>query len=209
MRNKWKNLDNDNDQPDSVLGIILCVYTLTWARTLFISKMASVDNQWCDYPMKSYCVCGCMCVRASTRSLVVSDSLQPYGLWPARLLCPWDSPGTNMGVDCRALLLGDHPKPGIYPESLAFQAVSLPLNHRGSPMKSYYYPPFYKWGHQGTEQFKNLPKFTQGSEGQSCDLNPNSRIHARLNTKQYICTTSGRRIWKSRDTISEVQLFAK
>ena len=29
---------------------------------------------------------------------VVSDSLRPHGLWPARLLCPWDSPGKNTGV---------------------------------------------------------------------------------------------------------------
>ena len=35
---------------------------------------------------------------------VVSDSAWPYGLWPARLLCPWDSPGKNTGVDCHALL---------------------------------------------------------------------------------------------------------
>ena len=27
---------------------------------------------------------------------VVSDSLQPHGLYPARLLCPWDSPGKNI-----------------------------------------------------------------------------------------------------------------
>ena len=31
---------------------------------------------------------------------VVSDSLQSHGLWPARLLCPWDFPGKNTGVDC-------------------------------------------------------------------------------------------------------------
>ena len=29
---------------------------------------------------------------------IVSDSLQPQGLWPARLLHPWDSPGRNTGV---------------------------------------------------------------------------------------------------------------
>ena len=29
---------------------------------------------------------------------VVSDSLWPRGLQPARLLCPWDSPGKNTGV---------------------------------------------------------------------------------------------------------------
>ena len=25
-------------------------------------------------------------------------SLKPHGLWPARLLCPWDSPDKNTGV---------------------------------------------------------------------------------------------------------------
>ena len=28
---------------------------------------------------------------------VLFDSLQPHGPWPARLLCPWDSPGKNSG----------------------------------------------------------------------------------------------------------------
>ena len=37
---------------------------------------------------------------------VVSDSLRPHGLWPARLLCPWDSPGKNTGKGCHALLQG-------------------------------------------------------------------------------------------------------
>ena len=34
----------------------------------------------------------------------MSDSLQLYGLQPARLLCSWDSPGKNTGVGCHALL---------------------------------------------------------------------------------------------------------
>ena len=38
---------------------------------------------------------------------VVSDSLQPHGLEPARLLCPWEySPGKNTRVGCHALLQG-------------------------------------------------------------------------------------------------------
>ena len=28
----------------------------------------------------------------------MSDSLRSYGLEPARVLCPWDSPGKNTGV---------------------------------------------------------------------------------------------------------------
>ena len=31
-------------------------------------------------------------------------TLRPHGLQPARLLCPWDSPGKNTGVGCHALL---------------------------------------------------------------------------------------------------------
>ena len=34
---------------------------------------------------------------------VVSDSLQPHRLQPARLLYPWNSPSKNTGVGCQAL----------------------------------------------------------------------------------------------------------
>ena len=35
---------------------------------------------------------------------VMSNSLQPHGLWPTRLLCPQDFPGKNTRVDCHFLL---------------------------------------------------------------------------------------------------------
>ena len=34
----------------------------------------------------------------------MSDSVRPYGLYPIRLLCPWDSPGKNTNMSCHALL---------------------------------------------------------------------------------------------------------
>ena len=40
----------------------------------------------------------------SVSGSVVSDSLQPHGLQPARLLCLWNSPGKNTGVGSHALL---------------------------------------------------------------------------------------------------------
>ena len=43
---------------------------------------------------------------------VMSDSLQPHGLQPTRLLCPWNSPGKNTGVGCSALLQGIFPTQG-------------------------------------------------------------------------------------------------
>ena len=35
---------------------------------------------------------------------VVSDSEQPHGLQPTRLLCPWYFPGKNTGMGCHCLL---------------------------------------------------------------------------------------------------------
>ena len=64
------------------------------------------------------------------RYSVVSDSLRPCGLQPARLLSPWDSPGKNTGVDCRALLQGIFLTQGSNPCLsclLHWQAGSLPL----------------------------------------------------------------------------------
>ena len=34
---------------------------------------------------------------------VVSNSSQPHGLWPTRLLHPWDFPGKSTGVGCHCL----------------------------------------------------------------------------------------------------------
>ena len=35
-----------------------------------------------------------------------SNSLQPHGVWPTRLLCPCNSPGKNIGLGCHFLLQG-------------------------------------------------------------------------------------------------------
>ena len=58
-------------------------------------------------------------------------SLQPYGLQPATLLSPWDSPGKNTGVGCHVLLQGIFP--GTEPWSPALQADSLWSEPPGKP----------------------------------------------------------------------------
>ena len=45
------------------------------------------------------------CSSGVSRS-VMSNSLGPHGLWPTRLLCPWNSPSKNIEVDCHFLLQG-------------------------------------------------------------------------------------------------------
>ena len=43
---------------------------------------------------------------------VLSDSLRTHGLWPAKLLCPWNSPSKHTGVGCHFLLQGIFPTQG-------------------------------------------------------------------------------------------------
>ena len=64
---------------------------------------------------------------------VVSDSLQPYGLQPSRLLCPLNSPGKNTGESYHALLQGILPTQGSNPGLLHFRQILYHLSHQGSP----------------------------------------------------------------------------
>ena len=82
-------------------------------------------------PHKNVCVCVCVCVCVYVSHSVLSDSMQPHGLWPTRLLCPWDSPGKNSGVDCHFLLQGIFPTQGSNPCLPHWQVDSLPLSHQG------------------------------------------------------------------------------
>ena len=62
---------------------------------------------------------------------------QPHGLWPTRLLCPWDLPGKNTEMCCHFLLQGNLPNPAIKlmsPGCPVFQADSLPLSYLISPV---------------------------------------------------------------------------
>ena len=51
-------------------------------------------------------------------------TLQPFGLQPARLLCPWDSQGRNTRVGCHALLQEIFFDPGIEPEFFTSWALA-------------------------------------------------------------------------------------
>ena len=70
-----------------------------------------------------------MCVLSHS---VISNSLQPHALYSARLLCPWDFPGKNIGVNCHFLLQGILLTQELNPRLLHWQADYLPLCHLGS-----------------------------------------------------------------------------
>ena len=62
------------------------------------------------------CVCCfCYCESESVSCSVVSDSLWPHGLQPARVLCPWDSPRKNTGAGSHSFLRGIFPTQGSNP----------------------------------------------------------------------------------------------
>ena len=64
---------------------------------------------------------------------VMSNSLQPHGLWPARLICPWNSPGQNTGEDSHSLLQGIFPTQGSNPGLPYCRRILYQLSHKGSP----------------------------------------------------------------------------
>ena len=73
----------------------------------------------------------CVCVSHS----VMSESLRPHGLQPARLLCPWDFPGKNTGVGCHSFLQGIFPTQELNLHLLHWQSSSLssePLGNQGA-----------------------------------------------------------------------------
>ena len=62
---------------------------------------ACIFSPW-NFPRASpFSIFVCVCVQVSA----VSDSLQPHGLQPARLLCPWNFSGKNTGVSCHFPLI--------------------------------------------------------------------------------------------------------
>ena len=63
----------------------------------------------------------------------MSDSLQPRGLQPTRLLCPYNPPGKHTGVDCHSLLQGIIPTQGLNLSLLHCRQILYHLSNQGSP----------------------------------------------------------------------------
>ena len=61
----------------------------------------------------------------------MSNSCNPMDCSPTRLLCPWDSPGKNTGVDCHFLLQGSFPTHGLTRVSCVAGSL-YQLSYKGS-----------------------------------------------------------------------------
>ena len=79
-----------------------------------------------------------LCLCACQVTSVVSNSLQPYWLYPSSPLCSWDKPSKNMRVGCHALFHGIFMTQELNPcllHLLHWQAVSSHYHHLGRPKK--------------------------------------------------------------------------
>ena len=76
-----------------------------------------------NHSMKSLCVLS---------PSVMFNSLQPHGLQPARLLCPWGFSRQEYWSGLACPPPGDLPDPGLKPRSPALQVDSLPSEPPGT-----------------------------------------------------------------------------
>ena len=78
--------------PFSVFAILPPNQNLS--QNLKIDETKSLKRQTIDFKLYLKAVHAC------SVTSVMSNSLRPYGLSIAWLLCPWDSPGKNTGAGC-------------------------------------------------------------------------------------------------------------
>ena len=71
----------------------------------------------------------CPLERSCSVASVIANSLWPHGPQPARLLCPWDYPGKNIGVGCQALLQAIFPTQGSNLHLLCLRHCGQNLYH--------------------------------------------------------------------------------
>ena len=74
-----------------------------------------------------------VCVCAKLLQSCLTPCNTKYGLWPPRLLCPWDSPGQNIEVGCHFLLQKIVPTEGSdlhFLHLLHFRQILYHLNYR-------------------------------------------------------------------------------
>ena len=94
-------------------------YFLVWRQPL----SCCIFTWWKEWALVSSSPC-------VSRS-VMSDSLQPHGEQPFRLLCPWDFPGKNTGVGCHSLLQGIFLTQGLNLGLLRCREILYCLSHQG------------------------------------------------------------------------------
>ena len=95
-----------------------------------LSSCCLINARWTAFPILHGCFSR-LCSRSVTK--LCPTLLRPPGLYPTRLLCPWNFPGKNTGVGCHFLLQEIFLTQGSNSHLPQRHADSLPLSHLGNP----------------------------------------------------------------------------
>ena len=119
-RNRQKCLPN-NIKKSYVYWLHLCRnYAYRWIKC----KTHKENSFWLGYrTIRCFSVIRCS---------VMSNSLWPHGRWPTRLLCPWHSPGKNIGMCSHSLLQEVFLTHGLNPSFLHCRQILYHLSHQRS-----------------------------------------------------------------------------
>ena len=101
-------------------------YKWVWNQliTICVERLNALNgNRIMDWVTVQYSSYTC----AEFSHSVMSDSLWPHGLYPTKLLCPWDFPGKNSEVGCHFFFQGIFPTQGSNLHLLHWQMGSLLL----------------------------------------------------------------------------------
>ena len=85
---------------------------------------------------------------------IMSNSLWPHGLWPARIFCPWNSPGKNTRVGSHSLFQGIFLTQKLNPGLLHCRQILYHLSHQGSPRNTLQSQNIYHLCDSGNDQAK-------------------------------------------------------
>ena len=105
------NLDCSSQWSRTAMLKYLCLQTGWWTPASSLSwylVKCSKEQQTCTDSLSFFSIFSVRTTgskaKVSKSCLVMSNSLWPHGLYPTRLLCPWNSPDKNTGVGCHSLL---------------------------------------------------------------------------------------------------------
>ena len=93
-----------------------------------LSSEVNFEHCFCSLPSILFTACWISFPMVSESRSIVSDSLQPHGLYS-----PWNSPGQNTGVGSLSLLQGIFLTQGSNPGLPHGRQILYQLSHKGSP----------------------------------------------------------------------------
>ena len=102
---------------------------LTWTENELINRTLGLPSSPVIKTLCFHCR-DCCCVVVQSLNRVTSCSLRPHGLWPTRLLCPWDFPSKNTGEGSHFLLQGVFWTQGLNPCLLHWQVHFYPKGNQ-------------------------------------------------------------------------------